>query len=777
MKHILLVIIVVFSIINSFGQTEYTIRGTITDQNGEKLIGANVIIPELTKGAVSDFEGNYKLILPEGSYTLKVQFMGYVEQEERIRLHSNKTLNFKLKESSEMIESVEVTAEAPDRNVTKVEMSANKLEMKEIQKLPVVFGEGDIIKTLQLLPGVISSGEASGGFHVRGGNVDQNLILIDKAQVYNASHSIGFFSVFNSNVIDDVKLYKGGISSEYGGRLSSVLNVNTIDADNQEYHAEGSIGLISSKLMIQGPIVDDKVSFFLAGRRTYADLFLPFAKDSMAKESEIFFYDINSKLKVILGENDRLYLSAYYGRDVLNFGSLMHQKYGNEAYSLRWNHFFNHNFFVNNYITLTKYDYDLKFSQDETWGQIITDIFDISAKSIFNLSVNHTHQIKFGTEAIRHDFNPGHILGYQAEVNFDYKLPNNYSWEYGVFLQNEHLLTHRLSLVYGLRYSFFHNIGKGVSYTFDTSNPDDYVPIDTTTYSKKEVFNIVPNGFEPRASLRFMINGSSSIKASYNRMIQYIQLASNSTSSLPLEYWFPSSPNVKPQIADQYAIGYFKNFSDNMFEVSVEGFYKDIQNSVDFKDHANLILNSFYEGQLRVGDSWAYGGELLVRKQKGKLTGWLSYTYSRALKKIPEINDGKTYPAAHDKPHDIALVLSYDMNERLNLSGTWVYTSAPPRTMPQKRFEYGGMIAPYYGNRNSVRVFPYHRMDVAVTYRLNKVEKWYEHSINASIYNAYSRHNYIMISFRQDQEDKYVTKAYGTYLYSFVPSISYTFKF
>lgn len=777
MKSIFVSIVCFIFISTLSAQTRVTISGKVTGNKGEPLIGANVIVKELTQGAVTNDLGEFSMRIPPGTYHLQVKYLGYEEKEQKVELKKDLSFRFKLRESSEMIESVEVTAESPDRNVTKAEMSVNKLEMKKIQKLPVVFGEGDIIKTLQLLPGVVSSGEASGGFHVRGGNVDQNLILIDRAPVYNASHSVGFFSVFNSNVIEEVKLFKGGISPEYGGRLSSVLDIKTIEPDNQNWKGSASIGMISSKAMIQGPLVKNRASFFLAGRRTYADLFLPFAKDSLAKESDIYFYDLNAKVKAVLGPNDRINFSAYYGRDLMRFGTYIHQKYGNEAYSLHWNHFFSTRFFMNNYLTLSTYDYDVKFTEDENWGQIVTNIFDFSAKSIFTLELNSSNTIKFGAEALRHDFNPGHLTGYQAQTSFDYDIQNIFSWEYGLFVNNEQILSPRLTLVYGLRYSLFHNIGEGVSYTFDKSNPEDYFPVDTTVYSDREIYNILPKGFEPRLSVRYLIDKQSSVKGSYNRIYQYIQLASNSTSSLPLEYWFSSSPNIKPQIVDQWAVGYFRNFSDNEFEVSVEGFYKNIQNTVDFKDHANLILNSFFEGQLRVGDSWSYGGELLIKKQKGDFTGWISYTYSRVFKKIPEINGGLAYPAAHDKPHDLAVVLSYDISERLNISGNWIYTSAPPRTMPQQRWEYGGMLAPYYGNRNSVRVFPYHRLDIAATYILNKKKRNWEHNLNFSIYNAYARHNPIMISFTQDSEDKTVTKATSTYLYSFVPSISYTISF
>jgi hypothetical protein len=777
MKRVILFILFQVLIIHLWAQSNFTVSGYVKDSKNEILIGANVTVKETSQGYITNSEGFYSITLPKGEYTLVISYVGYNEKRIPVKLVKNTEISCNLEESYKYLDIVEVQAEAPDKNVRKVEMSTNKLEMKQILKLPVVFGEGDVIKTLQLLPGVSSASEASGGFNVRGGNVDQNLILIDNAQVYNASHSIGFFSVFNSNVINDLKLYKGGIPAEYGGRLSSILDIRTIDADMNKFHGEASVGIISSKLILQGPIWKNKASVFIAGRRTYADLFLPFAKDSLAKESKIYFYDLNSKIKINLGKKDNLYLSAYYGRDVMSLGKEIKQQYGNDAYSARWSHIFGQHFFVNNYFTISKYNYDLEFAQDNDKVRITTSIQDYSFKSVFNLEANERNTIKFGAEFINHDFNPGSLSGKQASVTFNYKIPSCYSREIGMFLQNEASITSKLSLMYGLRYSVFYNIGTGQSFEFDKTNPADYTPVDTTNYTKGQRFNMLPGGIEPRIALRYLTSETNSLKLSYNRMYQYVQLASNSTASIPLDYWFPSSPNIKPQIADQFAAGYFMNFKDNMFEFSLEGFYKNMKNSIDFKDHANLLLNDAYEGQLRTGKSWAYGAELMVKKQKGKLTGWVSYTYSRAFKEIKEINNGKAYAASYDKPHNLAVVVSYDVNSRLNVSGTLVFNSAPPRTMPQQRWEYSNMLAPSYGERNSVRVFPYHRMDLAATYRLNKVEHKWEHSINVSLYNAYAHHNYIMISYIQDPDNKNATKAVGTYLYTFVPSISYTIKF
>lgn len=780
MKQLTGIALFLFITFCTLAQEKFTISGYVTDNLGEELIGANVIIPELIKGTITNTYGFYSLTLPAGTYNLEISFIGYQPVEMELELNADKKMNFSLEEATELIESVEITAEGRDVNVRSIEMSTNKLQMHTIQKLPQLLGETDVIKTIQLLPGVLQANEASGGFHVRGGSVDQNLILLDNAPVYNASHVMGFLSVFNADAIKDMKLYKGGIPPEYGGRMSSILDIHMKEGNKNEFHGVAGIGTISSRLTLEGPIAPGKASFLVSGRRTYLDLFLPFFKDTLAQESDLFFYDLNTKLNYNINDNNRVFLSGYFGRDVVKFTDMIAQDYGNFTLTARWNHVFNQRLFMNITSIYSNYVYNFEFTEDVLEANWDTYIRDINQHLDFTYYFSPENTIKFGVQAILHNFNPGHIYGQVDELTgFDYKIPNTYSLEYGLYVSNEQEVTSRITLLYGLRYSLFQNVGPGQSLVFDKSDPQNYVATDTIYYSKGKIYNTFPDGLEPRLAIRYSLNSNSSLKASYNRMYQYIHLASNSTSSLPLDFWFPSSPNIKPQRADQIALGYFRNFKDNMYEASVEVFYKWNKNAIDFRDHAVLLLNDAYEGELRIGTGKAYGIEFQLKKLTGKLTGWISYTYSKAFRKIPEINDGKTYQASYDKPHDLAIVASYDMNERWNFSGNWIFTSAPPRTMPTGRFEYGSSIAPVYSDRNTIRVFPYHRLDISATLRLNKYKKRFNHYLNFSIYNAYMNKNPVMLQFKQAEgnSDPKETKASIIYLFRFVPSITYNVNF
>jgi hypothetical protein len=683
-----------------------------------------------------------------------------------------------LQESAELLKEVEVSADRPDDNVKRTEMSTAKLDMKTVQKLPVVFGEVDIIKTLQLLPGVIPASEASGGFHVRGGSIDQNLVLLDDAPVYNASHMVGFFSVFNADAIKDMKLYKGGIPAEYGGRISSILDIKMKEGNKTEYHGTAGIGLISSKLTVEGPVIKNKASFMIAGRTTYAGLLLPFSKDSSAKDSRLYFYDLNAKFNYTINENNRVFLSAYFGRDVVKLAKMVNMDYGNFTITNRWNHVFNKRVFLDVSTIYSNYEFNLGANEGLSQFTWITTIKDLNQRFDFTYYLNPDNNVKFGVTAIAHNFNPGQIKGdINDSIPINYKVPDNNSIEYGLYLADEQKLTSKITFQYGLRYSLFQNIGKGQTLKFDKSNSQEYTVTDTIKYENWKTIQLFHNGFEPRISILYTINDKSSFKVSYNRMIQYIHLASNSTASLPLDFWFSSSPNIKPEIGDQIALGYFRNFKNNMYETSFEVYYKNIQNSIDFRDHAALLINDAYEAEIRIGTAWSYGAEFYLKKQVGKFTGWISYTYSRIFLNIPEINDGKTYQAAHDKPHNLALVGSYDITDRLNISGNWIYTSAPPRTMPAGRWTYQGDILPVYSDRNTVRIFPYHRLDLSATLRLNKTKKKINHNLNLSVYNVYARKNPISIRFGQDPDNKNVTKSYITYLYSIIPSLSYFLNF
>jgi len=762
---------------DSLGQQKYTISGFVTDNLGEELIGANVIIAGTTRGTITNTYGFYSLTLEKGKYTLEFSYLGYITQKVEVDLKEKRKLNIALEESTEQLEEVEIVAEGKDVNVTKVEMSTNTLPMKTIQQLPQLFGEVDILKSIELLPGVIQANEATGGFHVRGGSVDQNLILLDEAVVYNASHAVGFFSVFNADAIKDLKLYKGGIPAEFGGRLASVLDIHMKEGNKQQFHGAAGIGLITSRITLEGPIVRNKVSFIVSGRRTYADLLLPFARDTLAKKTRLFFYDLNAKVNWSINDNNRVFVSGYFGRDVFKLSDLVSMDYGNATVTGRWNHVFSSKLFMNVSGIYSNYVYDMGAGEELINFNWQTYIHDLNGQVDFAYYLNPENTINFGAQVIKHEYNPGKIYGDFNDSLFTYQIPHTNSLEYGFYASNEQNILPWLSVYYGLRYSLFQNIGKAQVMLFDRANPLEYNVTDTIFYERGNIYNSFDNGFEPRFSMRISLNKVSSVKASYNRMYQYIHLASNSTASLPVDFWFPSSPNIKPQRGDQVAVGYFRNFKNNMFETSVETFYKWMNNTVDFRDHAQLMLNDAYEGEIRSGRGWAYGAEFFIQKNSGKLTGWFSYTYSRVFKNIPDVNHGKTYQASHDKPHDIALVVSYDLNDRINISGNWIYTSAPPRTMPTSRFEYGGMIAPVYSDRNTVRIFPYHRLDLSFNLRINRFEKRWNHYLNFSVYNAYMRKNPIQLTFEQDDEDPFVTKAFIFYLYRLVPSISYSMKF
>jgi hypothetical protein len=643
------------------------------------------------------------------------------------------------------------------------------------------MGEADIIKSIQLLPGVQTSSEGSSGFYVRGGNADQNLILLDEAVVYNPSHLFGFFSVFNGDAIKNVELQKGGISSEYGGRLSSVLDVRMKEGNTKKVSGEGGIGSISSRFTIDGPIIKDKVSFMLSGRRTYFDLFFPFLKDSVVKKSTVNFYDLNAKITYNINQKNRVFVSGYFGKDVNKFGNLFAINYGNATVSVRWNHTYHGKLFSNLTFINSNYAYDLGVpagSQSFNW---LSNIVDYSLKNDYTYFLNPSNTLKFGFLTTYHKLRPGR-MGDDSENSFftNIKIPDTYGIESAVFLQNEQKFGPKLSAMYGFRVSMFNNIGKGTIYKYQPGERE-YSVVDTLDYKSGDIFNTYW-GVEPRIGVRYLLNDKNSVKASYNRTIQYMHLASNSTATFPLDLWFMSGPNVKPQRADQVAVGYFRNFYDNQVEFSFETFYKKMYNTIDYRDHAQLVANEFLEGELRIGQSYSYGAEFLLRKQSGKLTGWISYSYSRVYRRIPEINGGEKYNPAYDKPHNVSVVLSYDINRRWQLSGNWVYTSAIPVTVPTGSYYYSGIKYPLYSKRGAVRIpgTDYHRLDISLTYnykigRLNC-------SSNISIYNLYNRHNAFVVYFRDKNANSDETKQSSSnnnqveviklYLFPVVPSVT-----
>ncbi len=783
MKHLIFIfslLILIFSCSQAIGEPgdkpkRFSINGKIRDlHSGEALMGATIFIRELKTGAVSDFYGNYSLTLNEGNYTLVFSYIGYSTIEKKIELSKDLKVSLELDPKEHQLNEVVITSEKNDKNVVKPEMSTFRMDIKTIQRIPSLMGEVDIIKAIQLLPGVQSVGEGSSGFSVRGGAPDQNLILLDEATVYNASHLMGFFSVFNNDAIKDVKLYKGDIPANYGGRLASVLDVRMNEGNAKKFEINGGIGIIASRLTVEGPIVKDRSSFILSGRRTYADIFLPLSSNKALQNNKLYFYDLNAKINYRINDNNQVFLSGYFGRDVFKNG-FAGMKWGNETATIRWNHLFTKQLFSNFSFIYSNYLYNLGTPAGNNnsfdWN---SNLRDLGLKADFSYYLNTKNTIRFGASVIYHMFNPGEAKGTGEETVFaDVKVPNNYAIETGVYGNNEQKIGDHFTVKYGLRFSMFQNIGPGTVFHYDSS----YTATDSTIYNSGVIYNTYI-GIEPRLGLLYDFNSIHSIKASYARTNQYLQLAQNSTVGTPLDIWFPSSPNVKPQIADQIAIGYFRNFRRNTIETSVEAYYKWMQNVVDFKDFAQLLLNNKLEGEIRSGKAWSYGIEFLVRLNETKFNGWISYTYSRSFRQINEINSNNPYPAPYDKPNNISIVLNYVISKRFTVSANWVYATGAPVTFPTGRAEIGGKIVPIYSDRNQYRYQDYHRLDLSLSF-FSKVKpgRKFNWDLNFSVYNAYNRHNTWSINFTQDNVDPNITYAEKVYLFGIIPSLTFNFHF
>lgn len=752
-----------------------TISGKIKDKHtGEELVGATIFIKELKSGAISNNYGFYSISVPPGNYHILYSFVGYQSDEKQINLTDNMTINVELSSKQQVLKEVEITGKRNAENVTNPEMSVVKIDIKTIRQIPALMGEVDIIKAIQLLPGVQTTSEGSTGFSVRGGNPDQNLIQLDEATVYNASHLMGFFSVFNNDAIKDVTLYKGDIPSSFGGRLSSLLDVRMKEGNTKKFVATGGIGTISSRLTLEGPLDNDKISYIISGRRTYADLFLKLSSDENLRDNSLYFYDLNSKINFTLNEKNRLFVSAYMGRDIFKNPDFK-MSWGNQTITMRFNHLFSQKLFSNFTLVKSKFDYGLGIPEGSAesfkWTSVLDDY---AGKADFGFYPNPENTIKFGISSTYHRFVPGSAVGLGTGSFFnEYKLPASNVLEHAVYAGNEQKITSMIIVKYGLRFSAFQNIGKGVIYNFDKN----YQSIDSTVYPGGKIFHTY-TGLEPRLAFNFVIDSTSSVKASYSRTIQYIHLASNSASGNPLDVWFPSSPNVRPQVGDQWSVGYFRNFLNNLLETSAEVYYKKNNHCIDFKDHAELLLNPKLEGELRFGKAYSYGLELYIRLQKERLNGWISYTLSKSMRKIPEINDGKEYRSPYDKPHNISIVVNYQIRKRLSLGANWVYATGAPVTFPTGRAVIGNKVVPVYSDRNAYRMPDYHRLDVSLTLQgRDKPCKRWKGEWNFSLYNAYGRKNAWAINFREDPNNPDVMYAEKTYLFSVIPSITYNFHF
>jgi len=758
----------------SVAQERFTVSGNVRDgDNGEELIGATVLVQELNTGGVTNEYGFFSLTLPKGEYNLVISFVGYESVTEPILLDENLRLNIELMSQSSNLEEVVVTSDRPDANVRSTSIGVNKLDVREIEVVPVVFGEKDIIKTLQFFPGIKSS-EGGGGFFVRGGSADQNLIMLDEAPVYNASHLLGFFSVFNSDAIKDLSIYKGHIPAEYGGRASSVLDIRMKDGNSKKFNASGGIGLISSRLALEGPIEKDKSSFIVSGRRTYADVFLKLSNNEDLSNSILYFYDLNAKANYQLNPNNRIYLSGYFGRDKFGFADVFGFDWGNTTATLRWNHLFNDKLFLNSTVLFSDYNYEVDIGGDEGENngfRITSAIRDFSIKEDFDYFINPRNTLKFGANLIRHSFMPGAITTDQfADVNAS-ELQKKAAWEGALYASHDLELSRRFLANYGLRYSYFAQVGPGDIFTYNENGEVTNIE----RYGSGEVVQTY-GGLEPRIGLTHVLNDESSVKASFGRNRQYLHLLSNSNSGTPIDLWIPSSNNVKPQFVDQYAAGYYRNFQNNTFESSVELYYKDMQNQIDYKTGAELVYNENVESQLLFGKGWSYGAEFFLKKNSGDLTGWISYTWSKTERKFAGVDQGRVYPANQDRRHDLAVVGIYQLNSKWTLSASFVYYTGNAVTFPIGKYEVEGKVINLYDKRNANRYPDYHRLDLGATLQLKETNN-FSSDINFSVYNAYARKNAYSINFREVAEDPSRTEVVKLSLFNILPSITYNFKF
>lgn len=748
-------------------QNKFTVSGTITDaKSGENLIGATVYIAETTLGGSSNSYGFYSLTVPEGNLVLVCSYIGYEELKTEIRLTEDIYLNLVLNPKTTQLKEVVVKAEKTDQNLTSVEVGVEKLDIASIAKIPVLLGEKDVLKTIQLMPGISTISEGSTGFSVRGGSADQNLILLDEAPVYSASHLLGFFSVFNSDAIKDVSVYKGGIPANFGGRASSVVDIQMKDGNNQHFSGSGGLGLISSRLTLEGPIVKDKGSFIVSGRRSYADLL---AKSSGLLDSELslYFYDLNSKFNYKINDNNRIYLSGYAGKDDFDFGE-MGTEWGNIAGTLRWNHLYGSRLFSNTTFLYSNYSYRFNLEDDM---QMSSGIEDFGFKQDFTWFLNPSNTMKFGLNSTYHTFYPGELrTGDDTDVA-EIVLDQKQSLESGIYLSNETRFNERFSAEYGVRLSMFNQLGEGWAYNYNDSNER----IDSTWYGKGELMQTY-SSLEPRVSMNYRLNKQSSVKASYNRITQFLHLLSNSTSGQPTDTWVPSSTNIEPVTVNQFSAGYYRNFLDNNLEFSVEAYYKAMNNVTDYEDGTNILLNEDIEANILSGDGRSYGLEFYLKKRYGRLNGWVSYTLARTENRIKGINNYDWYPASYDKTNDLSVVLNYDFTDRISLSGSWIYYTGNAVTFPSGKYEFDDYLVSYYTERNGYRMPDYHRLDLNLHLE-GKNRKKFKSSWDFSVYNAYNRYNAYIITFRESETSPGTTEAVKISLFGIVPSVTWNFKF
>ena len=764
----------------AFSQEKFTLSGYLKDSlNGETLIAANVFVEEIAQGAVSNVYGYYAITVPKGEYIIRYSYVGYTDKRVKVNIKENTTLNIELSPSSKILQEAVVRSTKETENIESTEMGTVKLNINTIQKLPALLGEVDLVRTIQLLPGVSTVGEGATGFNVRGGSIDQNLVILDEAPVFNSAHLFGFFSVFNPDAVKDVKLIKGGIPASYGGRLSSILDVRMKEGNSKEFHGTGGVGVIFSRLALEGPIVKNRGSFIVAGRRSYIDVLAkPFLADNLS-ESKFYFYDFTAKANYSINKNNQIFASTYIGRDAFSASGIFGFDWGNQTATVRWNKLYSSRLFSNVTGYYSKYDYQLRFGEEDNGFNWTSNIINYSLKPEFTYFINPELAVNFGGQSTYYTFKPGTAITSFDGQESSRTLPNKYSWENAVYVDVEQKVNEKLNLRYGLRYSHFNYLGSGDAFIFKDTTANIRRPLERTdSYNSFESIQNYGN-FEPRFSASYVLNKVSSVKVSYNRMAQYLHLISNTAASVPLDVWTPSTNNIPDQIADQIALGYFRNFKENAFETSVEVYYKDFKNQVEYIDGADLLLNELLEGDLLSGIGRAYGAEFYIKKNKGKLTGWISYTLARSERKVEGINQGEWFATRFDRAHNLNIVAIYEISKRISASGSFVYYTGTPSTFPTNKYAFQGYQIPHNANdsRNNFRIPDFHRLDLSVTIEGKKRKRW-ESNWVISVYNVYARKNPFSIYFQPDPQNLDRTQAIRfAILGTAVPAVTYNFKF
>ena len=777
-----------------FAQAQNTISGYVKDaSNGETLIGATVLIKGTSQGVITNVYGFYSLTLPADAYNVEYRYIGYQTMTKQIDLTENQRIDIELVSDSQQLEEVIISAEPEDVNVSGIQMSTNKLDIETITKIPSFLGEADVLRSIQTIPGVATVGEGASGFNVRGGSVGQNMVLLDEAPVYNSSHMLGFFSVFNPDAVKDVNLIKGGIPARYGGRISSVLDIRMKEGNSKEFAAQGGIGTIFSRVAVEAPIIKDKASFVIAARRSYIDVFAKLFTDALDNGAALNFYDLTAKTNWNINEKNRVFLSGYFGRDNFKFDANQGFNWGNSTATLRWNHIFSDRIFANFTAFFSDYDYVLAFGEDDMdkfdWN---SRILNYDFKPEFTYFVNPNNEVSFGGELLFLKFEPANAVGVSAGETQDISLPSKNALESALYVSNDQKIGSNFQVQYGLRYSFFSLLGSGTAYMYGDTIPGIRRPVvDTKEYDSREVIESYDN-LEPRLSMKYQLNKYNSLKASYNKTSQYLHLISNTTASNPLDVWTPSSNNIKPQIGHQVALGWFRNFGpDNNVEFSAEVYYRKTKNQIDYIDGADLLINELIEGDLLSGDGRAYGLELYAKKNTGRLTGWISYTLAKTELKTEGINKGEWYPTRYDQRHNFKLAAFYELNDRWSFSSNFTFLTGTPTTFPTSRYSVAGFDAiPYnYGDgRNNFRIPSYHRLDIAATlqgkrYRKNGEKRKNESYWVFSVYNLYGKRNPFSIYFTQEDARFTADQVPNTQarqvsiIGSMIPAVSYNFKF